>query len=204
MSLRLFRTGWRIAILIGGLIGVYLVITFFQVWSASRADSHDPADAIIVLGAAQYDGIPSPVLQRRLDHALELYDEGYAPRIVVTGGKRPGDRFTEAAASYRYLRAHGVPEDDILREEQGGNTWQQLAASKRFLANRGIATVILVSDDYHALRLARIADEVGLDAQVSPVDSGLSFAGSTRALVRETVAVSVGRLIGFRRLANLR
>ncbi len=154
----------------------YLLITFAQVVWASGRESHRPAQAIIVLGAAQYDGRPSPVLRGRLAHAVELYQQGVARTIVVTGGKKPGDRFTEAAAGYEYLRAHDVPESAILREENGDNTWEQLAAATRFLRNRHIDDVVLVSDDYHAYRLDRIAHELGLRAQVSPVDPGLSFA----------------------------
>ncbi len=184
-------------------VGFYLGITFLQVWRASTQDSHDAAEAIIVLGAAQYDGVPSPVLRGRLDHAIELYEAGVAPTLVVTGGKQPGDRFTEAAAGYRYLRDNGVPEFAILREEQGANTWDQLAAAARFLEPQDIDDVVLVSDDYHAYRLERIADELGLDAQISPVDPGLSTTGRARAMGRETVAVAVGRLIGFRRLVDL-
>lgn len=201
---RFIRMGWRIGVVVFGLLAIYLLVTFFQVWSASRDDSQDPADAIVVLGAAQYNGTPSPVLERRLDHAIELFEDGLAPRIVVTGGKQEGDQFTEAAAGFRYLREHGIAEGAILREEQGANTWAQLAASRRFLEDLGAETVILVSDDYHALRLSRIADEVGMDSHVSPVNSGLSFGGEMKAMVRETFAVATGRVIGFRRLANLR
>lgn len=201
---RLLRLSVRTGVVVAAAVVVYLVITFAQVWAASTGDRHDPADAIVVLGAAQYDGTPSPVLQRRLDHAVELYEQGVSDLIVVTGGKQPGDRFTEAAASYDYLRRSSVPEQDILREEHGTNTWEQLAAAHRFLSNRGITDVILVSDDYHALRLEKTAEEVGFNAQVSPIDSGLSFGAQARALVRETGAVAVGRLTGFRRLVNLR
>lgn len=186
------------------LVLVYVAVTFVQVLSANGTDDHDPADAIVVLGAAQYDGVPSPVLAARLDHALDLYRGQVAPIVVVTGGKQPGDRFTEAAAGYGYLRDRGVTDDAILREEQGSSTWEQLAAVRRLLAARGLDTVVLVSDDYHARRLQAIASEVGLGAQVSSVDPGLSFGGRVRALGRETVAVALGRVIGFRRLGNLR
>ena len=200
---RVLRLGVRAAVVCSLLLVAYLVVTFLQVtWAATR-DGHDPAQAIIVLGAAQYDGVPSPVLQGRLDHAFELWDDGVAPTLVVTGGKQPGDRFTEAAASFDYLRDKGVPELSILREEQGANTWEQLAAATRFLAERDIDQVVLVSDDYHALRLDRIAHELGLVAQVSPVDPGLSALGRAKALARETAAVAVGRIVGFRRLVNL-
>lgn len=185
------------------LLVVYVAVTFVQVWQATDRDSHEPAQAIIVLGAAQYDGRPSPVLRGRLEHVLDLYEQGVAPTIVVTGGKRAGDRFTEAAAGFQFLREHGVPESAILREEYGLNTWNQLAAATRLLRVRGIEDAVLVSDDYHAYRLDRIAHELGLDAQVSPVDPGLSGVGKAKALVRETAAVAVGRVIGFRRLVDL-
>lgn len=190
------------ALIVAGAL-VYLGITLFQVFEASTEDSHEPTAAIIALGAAQYDGRPSPVLRGRLDHAIELYREGVAPVIVVTGGKQPGDRFTEAAAGFTYLREHGVPEEAILREEQGANTWQQLAAATAFLRQRDITSAVLVSDDYHAYRLERIAEELGLDAQVSPVDPGLSMSGKAQAMAREAAAVAVGRVIGFRRLVNV-
>lgn len=193
----------RIAILTVAALVVYLVITFLQVWNGSNQAHHDPAQAIIVLGAAQYDGRPSPVLQARLDHAIELYGDGVAPLVVVTGGKQAGDRFTEASAGYRHLRQAGIPEPAILREEQGLNTWEQLAAATRLLRGLGLRSAVLVSDDYHAYRLDRIAHELGLQAQVSPVDPKLSAAGRVRAMARETAAVAVGRIIGFRRLVNV-
>lgn len=200
---RALRLGVRVALLVAALGSAYVAITFFQVWQAMDADSHEPAQAIVVLGAAQYDGRPSPRLRGRLDHAFALQQEGVAPVVVVTGGKQPGDRFTEAAASYRYLRELGLADEDILREEQGLNTWQQLAAVTYLLRSRGMVDVVLVSDDYHAYRVDRIADELGLDAQVSPVDPRLGAYERVKAITRETVAVAVGRVIGFRRLVDL-
>lgn len=200
---RIVRILVKITALAAVVVVGYLAITFVQVWNASNQDRRQTAEAIIVLGAAQYDGRPSPVLEIRLDHAVELYREGVAPMIVVTGGKQPGDRFTEAATGFAYLRNEGVPEGDILREEKGGNTWEQLAAATRFLQDRGATSAVLVSDDYHAYRLDRIAHGLGLRAQVSPVDPGLPGGERIKAMARETVAVAVGRIIGFRRLVNL-
>ncbi|MSV85905.1 MAG: YdcF family protein, partial [Actinobacteria bacterium] len=105
---------------------VYLGITASQVYVASRADQRAPTDAILVLGAAQYDGKPSPALQRRLEHALALYQSGVAPRIVLTGSKRPADRFTEAYAGYKYLIQAGVPEQDLVLVDTGTSTWESL------------------------------------------------------------------------------
>jgi uncharacterized SAM-binding protein YcdF (DUF218 family) len=189
------RTLW-IGLALVGLVVVYVAGTFVQVWLASRSDGARSADAIVVLGAAQYNGRASPALQNRLDHALDLYEQGLAPLIVVTGGRQEGDRFTEAAVGYHYLRAHGVPDSAIRMEVQGHTTYQSLAAAARFLRSEDIDDVILVSGPATAKRLAGISGDVGLDSAISPSD-GTPTLGS---LVRETGAVSVGRLIGYRRL----
>lgn len=178
----------------------YVTVTFLQVWRASSQDSSPPSDAIVVLGAAQYDGRPSPVLETRLRHALDLYQRGVAPTIVVTGGRRSGDTFTEATSGYNWLRERGVPDEAIRKEVQGTNTFESLAAASRFLREEGADEVVLVTDDYHALRVAGIAGEVGLDPHLSTV----SHEGSSATrLGRETLAVSVGRVTGYRRLTNI-
>jgi uncharacterized SAM-binding protein YcdF (DUF218 family) len=193
------RWGRRIlwtAIGLLGLLVLYLGGTFVQVWQASRSDAAREADAIVVLGAAQYDGRPSPALRNRLDHALELYEQGLAPLIVVTGGRQEGDRFTEATVGYNYLRDRGVPDEAIRKEVQGHTTYESVAATARFLRTEGIDDVILVSGPATAKRLAGISDDVGLEAAISPSEGTPTL----RSLVRETAAVSAGRLIGYRRL----
>lgn len=192
------RTVLRLALLFV-LIGVlYLTVTFVQVWMASNDDYRGSADAIIVLGAAQYDGVPSPVLEGRLDHALELHAQGVADKIVTTGSNQPGDRFTQGFAGYDYLRDQGVPDADIVVIVDGSNTWEELSAAANQLKPEGLTTVVLVSDPYHSLRAESIAVELGLTAEVSPTNSD-SAAGQ---LARETVGVAVGRVVGFRRLSN--
>jgi uncharacterized SAM-binding protein YcdF (DUF218 family) len=178
---------------------LYFAVTFVQVWQASRADHAREADAIIVLGAAQYDGTPSPVLAARLDHAIELYEEGIAPVIWVTGGGLAGDRFTEARAGDRYLQAHGVPAADVRLEVQGTSSWESLAATARYLRRDGDTEVVLVSSPYHALRTEHIAAEVGLSGHASPAGGG----NNVVRLTRETLAVGIGRVIGHRRLVDL-
>jgi len=185
------------------LLATYVGITFIQVYRASSHDGARPVDAVIVLGAAQYDGRPSLVLQDRLDHALALHEAGLAPTIVLTGGRREGDRFTEATAGYIYLRQRGVPDEALLKEVQGKNTYESLAASARFLRDRGLTTVVLVTDGYHAYRVGAIARDLGLDASVSPTETRLSRSSELRQILRETVAVSVGRVIGWNRLFRL-
>jgi uncharacterized SAM-binding protein YcdF (DUF218 family) len=193
-----------VAIVLALSVLTYLAVTFVQVWQASRSDEAAVADAIIVLGAAQYDGEPSPVLAARLDHAADLYRRGLAPLIVVTGGRREGDRFTEAGAGAAYLEALGIPGNAIERETTSSHSWESLAAAARFLRDDGIDRVLLVSDPYHSYRIEAIADDLGLDASVSPTrTSPTGTAGELRAMVRETAAVAVGRIVGYERLLRL-
>jgi uncharacterized SAM-binding protein YcdF (DUF218 family) len=195
----LIRWAFRIVAGLVAILVLYVGVTFAQVWWASRSDDHDPASAIVVMGAAQWNGRPSPVLQNRLDHAVELYELGAAPTIVVTGGKQAGDTVTQGFSGYEYLRDHGVPEDAIKVEVQGTNSFEELSASAFILSQADAGNdVVIVTDPYHALRVEEIADEVGLSAQVSPTDAS----SSVRQLGRETLAVALGRIVGFRRLAS--
>ena len=183
---------------------LYVAFTFAQVWRAARADQARPAEAIVVFGTAQYNGVPSPVLAARLDHAIALYKRDLAPVIVVTGGNQPGDRFTEATASANYLIQRGVPDDDVLREVSGTSSWQSLAAAANFLDERAIDDVLLVSDPFHSLRIRAMASELGLDGRSSPTKtSPIQGMSEARYMARETVAVAVGRVIGFRRQASI-
>ncbi len=180
---------------------VYLVVTFVQVWLASRRDGARPSQAIIVLGAAQYNGRPSPVLAARLDHAIDLYRRHIAPVVVVTGGRQPGDRFTEASASAAYLHQHAVPDSAILREVTGRSSWESLEAAARFLKERHMPNVVLVSDPYHSERIEAIAEEVGLHAVTSPTrTSPIRGFAALRRMVGETFRVAAGRIFGFGRL----
>ncbi len=183
----------------GLLVLAYVLGTFLDVWWASRQDTTDPVDAAVVLGAAQYNGVPSPALAGRLDHAAELHALGQVEVIVVTGGGQEGDATTEAKAGYDYLRAAGIPDEDLKLEVQGTSTYESLAATARFLREEGITDIVLVTDPYHARRSQLVAAEVGLDAAVSPTDASSDLS----RLTRETIAVGLGRIIGFRRLERL-
>jgi uncharacterized SAM-binding protein YcdF (DUF218 family) len=185
-------------------VTLYLVVTFAQVWRAAQDDEARPAQAIVVFGTAQYNGVPSPVLAARLDHAIELYEKDLAPVIVVTGGNQPGDKFTEATASANYLIQHGVPDEDVLREVSGTSSWQSLAAAANFLDDRAINEVLLVSDPFHSLRIRAMASELGLDGHSSPTQtSPIRGLTEARYMAREAVAVAVGRIVGFRRQASI-
>lgn len=192
---------WAIRLTVGlvGLVVLYVGVTYAQVWLASRQENHAQSSAIIVMGAAQWNGVPSPVLRNRLDHAVELYQQGAAPMVVVTGGKQQGDAVTQGRAGYDYLRAKGIPDAAIIVEVDGTNSYQELAASKRLVINAGGGPeVLIVTDPYHAMRVAAIASELGLDPRVSPTESG----STPREYFRESVAVAIGRLIGYRRLST--
>ena len=181
-------------------IVAFVGVTFVQVWFQSTRDEIKSADAIVVLGAAQWDGIPSPVLKARLDHALDLYAKELAPYIVTTGSKQKGDRYTEAYTGLTYLLERGVPESKIIVIVDGSNTYQSLSATSTAIQGVGLGSeVLLVSDPYHALRAKEIAREVGLDPSFSPTELDSPF----EQLARETIGTSIGRIIGFRRASTL-
>jgi uncharacterized SAM-binding protein YcdF (DUF218 family) len=200
---------WRRRVVVGLLVVValaflYYLINLFQVMEAGRSNTPESADVIVVLGAAQYDGRPSPQLAARLDHALDLWNAGIADQVMVTGGNRPGDRYTEAEASRAYLVERGVPNDIILSEGEGTTTYESLEAAAGLLTVAGLDRVVLVTDPYHSLRTRLIADEVGLDASVSPTPTSVvtGFGRFRRELV-EAGGVAVGRIIGFDRLSGI-
>ncbi|HET7092321.1 MAG TPA: YdcF family protein [Thermomicrobiales bacterium] len=137
-------------------------------WQA-RVDQARPADAIVVLGTAQWNGRPGPTLQARLDHGLALYRERLAPEIIVTGGRQPGDQFTEAEAGRDYLIAQGVPPDAIRLENAGRDSWESMQGVAAMLRGAPHHSAVLVSDGFHLLRLKLMARDLGLTAWASPV-----------------------------------
>lgn len=189
-------------LLVAGVL--YYAVSLFQVWATGRSHHSGRVDAIVVMGAAQYDGRPSPQLQARLDHVVRIYNEGVAPLVVVTGGNRPGDRFTEAESSATYLVDHGVPENVIISEDTGSTSWESLSNVADIARGRGIGTVVLVSDPYHSLRIRLMAEELGLRAYTSSTTT--SPVNGWSAVVRhlkEAAGVAVGRVIGFERVDAL-
>ena len=198
-----FGLRWAIRIVLGllAVIVLYIGVTFAQVWWASRQDNTSPAAAIIVMGAAQWNGSPSPVLKGRLDHAADLYEERGAPVVIVAGGKQVGDKETQGLVSFEYLRARGIPESAIKIEVDGTNSFEELSSSAYIMNQAGLAdTAVIVTDPYHAYRSVAIAEEVGLAAHVSPTDGRSTLSD----YVRETGAVAIGRILGYRRLASWR
>ena len=194
----------RVVIVLATVALAYYVVTLYQVWSTGRRDQARPVDAIVVLGAAQYDGRPSPQLAARLDHVIELWPRGLAPIVVVTGGKQPADRFTEADASARYLVARGVPESALVFENVGRSTYESLEGVAELMRERNVRTVLLVTDPFHALRSRLTAEELGLEAYVSPTATSVVTGGSSLTRhMKEAAGISFGRIFGFDRLRGL-
>jgi uncharacterized SAM-binding protein YcdF (DUF218 family) len=191
--------GWRVLLAVGVLGVLYLVSLVVRVILFGGHDRQARADVIIVLGASQADGRPRPVLEARLRHGVELYQHGAAPRIIFTGGRRKGDRFTEAETGRRYAEARGVPAEAILLENHGGTTWQEIQASADIMRRHGLRRAILVSDPYHGFRLNRMAQDLRLPAVFSPTPYSQYRSIETRVpfILREVGAYAVYRLVGM-------
>jgi uncharacterized SAM-binding protein YcdF (DUF218 family) len=171
---RLFLAGGVAVLLVGGFATA-------RIWQQGTTDERRPTDAIIVLGAAQYDGRPSPVFEARLTHAVALWRDGLAPAFIVTGGKLPGDRTTEAAAAREYALGHGIPPAAIFGEDRAHNTLDSLEAVARLMRERGLRSAVIVSDPTHMLRALRIAHDLGIEAYGSPTTTSPVWADPGRA-----------------------
>jgi uncharacterized SAM-binding protein YcdF (DUF218 family) len=160
-------------LIIVGAVAVAIVggYTTYRVWDEGQHDDRQPADAIVVMGAAQYDGRPSQLFAARLDHAVDLYRAGLAPRLIVTGGKAEGDRTTEAASARAYAVAHGVPAGAILAEDKSRTTLESIRAVGGILRAHGLGNAIFVSDRPHMLRVLRMAADDGIEAWGSPTQT---------------------------------
>jgi uncharacterized SAM-binding protein YcdF (DUF218 family) len=179
------------------LVLVVVGFTAFRVWQVAREDSRAHVDAIVVLGASQFDGRPSSIFRSRLDHAKTLYDAHVAPVVVTVGGNRQGDRFTEAGAGAAYLRGRDVP--GVVELAVGRDTLSSLRAVAAEAKRRSWHDVVLVTDPWHSYRARAMADEVGLRATTSPTRSGPAVQGrgrEIRYIARETVAYLYFRVFG--------
>ncbi len=198
------RTLRRVSVWFVVALALYVAVTFAQVVLAGRQQVTSSAEAIVVLGAAQYDGRPSPQLEGRLLTAIDLWNDGAAQYFIVTGGRQEGDRFTEAETSRNVALDNGVPDSSILFEDQGTTTWESLQGVAQLVEQYEISSVILVTDPYHAMRASLIAKRSGINVvgvatvQDSVVDG---FASLRRHLV-ETAGVAIGRVTGFRQISG--
>jgi len=202
---RAFRWVLQRIVIIGILVGGYFVVTGVQVWLTSRHDDARAAQAIVVMGAAQYDGVPSPDLVARLQDAFSLWSRGLASEIVVTGAKEKGDTYTEAEASATWLEQppRDVPVADIV-EVGGDDSWQSLAQATTALHQRGLVRVLIATDGFHEDRCLAIATELGLQAWPVPATSSpISGWSAMPYFAKEAVGVGLGRIVGYSHLHAL-
>lgn len=200
MSVLRSIAAWTIAVALAAT--AYLAIVVVGNVLVGARSSDEPADVIVVMGAAQYDGVPSPLLEGRLQAALDLWRAGLAPLVAVTGGKQEGDRFTEAAASRRWLVDRGVPAAAILSEDAGRSTFGSLELLAPVLRSAGASRLLIVSDSWHLPRSVLSARELGFTARGAAAGSGRLLWSGDHSM-REAVGVAAGRLIGFGRLLDI-
>jgi len=183
-----------------------IVLAFIAIWAASMAavivfswiDQARPAESIVVLGAAQYAGRPSPVLKARLDHGIDLWTRGMGKVLVLTGGRGYGDTMSEAEVGRTYARRHGVPDTVILLEKEGRTSRESMLGVAELLQKRGIRTAILVSDPFHMLRLSIIGRRFGLVPYTSPTRTSpisLSRHEEWRYMLAESIKVPIAFLL---------
>ncbi|WP_441297581.1 YdcF family protein [Actinosynnema sp. ALI-1.44] len=189
---------WIVRGLLGLVLMLVLVVggTGFRVWQQARQDDRTKADAVVVLGAAQYDGRPSPILEARLKHAKNLFDRGVAGYIITGGGRRTGDIYTEAEAGRLWLTSHGVPRAKVIVVGEGSDTLGTINAVAKTALDRGWRSAVIVSDPWHSLRARTMAHDAGLSAWTSPTHSGPVV--QTRETQAKYILRETGALLYYR------
>jgi uncharacterized SAM-binding protein YcdF (DUF218 family) len=187
-------------LLAGGIACIWALTIALVLFAGARPTVH-PADVILVLGAAQYNGRPSPVLKARLDHAIELYDSRLAGHVIVTGGVGAGDTLSEGEVARRYAIDHGVPDSVILVDRKGVTSAQSMDAAAALMRANDWSSALLVSDSYHMLRLELLARLAGIQpyrapAPSSPIDR--DAATHRRYVLRESVLLPAQAILGAR------
>ena len=182
---------------------VYSAFTYRQVRIVAASDEAGPADAIVVLGAAQYNGRPSPVFRARLDHALKLFEEGHANIIVTTGSFGPDPNFSEAHVATEYLSESGVDSSQIVTEQGSGTTYDTVLAVVRLMQSNGWRTALIVSDGFHLYRVSEIFEDNAVQTRVSPAPDSLIETSPTSRMwysLREVLLITayrLGRVVGL-------
>jgi uncharacterized SAM-binding protein YcdF (DUF218 family) len=162
------RAGWSVLVVVSAAVLAYIAWLSMRIEHVGARDDAQPADVILVLGAAEYNGHPSPVLRARLDHAVELYLRKLAPRILTTGGAGGDPVFTEGTVGRSYLMSQGVPSDAIIVENEGDTTVYSVASAAEIIRRMGLSSAIVVSDGYHVYRVKKMLEARGLRAYGSP------------------------------------
>ncbi|MGY1607592.1 YdcF family protein [Geodermatophilus sp. SYSU D00700] len=184
-----------------GVLAALLLVasTAVAIWWTARQDGRPSSDAIVVLGSAQYNGVPSSIFEARLEHAAALWEDGVAPVVVTVGGKAAGDQFTEAEAGRAYLLDAGIPEESLLAVPEGVDTLESVRAVGTAFAERGWSSAVLVTDPWHAMRAERMAEDAGFTVESSPTRQGPAVrtrGTQFRYILRETAAYLLYRVTG--------
>jgi uncharacterized SAM-binding protein YcdF (DUF218 family) len=196
------RVGSLVVRLVAALIVAVVLIggsTALAIWWNARQDARPPSDAIVVLGSAQYNGVPSSIFAARLEHARQLYQQGVAPVVVTVGGRKVGDQFTEAEAGRDYLSHEGIPAAALLAVPKGVDTLQSMKDVAAVFRGHGWHSAVLVTDPWHAMRAERMAEDSGMDVASSPTRQGPAVQTRStqfRYILRETAAYLVYRVTG--------
>lgn len=186
-----------VALLLGIAAGaVFYIHTCLSIVAQAHMDERRPADAIVVFGAAEYYGRPSPVLRARLDHGLDLYRQDMAPFVITTGGSGKDPRFSEGGVGHDYLASRGVPDASLIEETQGGDTAQSAERVAVIMRANGLHTCLAVSDAYHLFRVKRLMSEEGLPCYGSPRPTSIPRTAWTRfwAVQREAFSFTLWKL----------
>ncbi|GAB3192641.1 YdcF family protein [Geodermatophilus arenarius] len=196
------RAGALVTRVFGAVVLAALLLvasTAAAIWWTARHDARPASDAIVVLGSAQYNGVPSSIFEARLEHALSLWEDGVAPVVVTVGGKAAGDQFTEAEAGRDYLMSAGVPGESLLAVPEGVDTLESMRAVGTAFGERGWTSAVLVTDPWHAMRAERMAEDAGISAESSPTRQGPAVQTRNtqfRYILRETAAYLLYRVTG--------
>jgi len=192
------RRWWlRLLILVVLAVALFLAVTAVEVVSTASLQELHPADAIVVFGAAEYSGHPSPVLRARLDHALDIFHDGQAPVVITTGGAAADPSFSEGGVGRDYLMRHGVPERSLIAETQGRDTSESAARVGVIMRANGLHSCIAVSDAYHVFRIRKLLEHEGIGpVYVAPRPDSRPHGTMQRALavLREATSYSLWRL----------
>lgn len=184
---------------------VYLGWTFVEVYKEAVTAKPVQSQAIVVMGSAEYNGVPSRDLASRLDKAKLLFQEKYAPLIFLTGGSAPGDQYSEASAGEKYLVSKGVPSSSIIANPIGRDTWESVVSVSALLKSHNIKSVIVVSDGFHLLRSTQMVSSLGYKTSAAPaINSPVHGVQLAIDFGRETVAVAASRIVGYKFLSVLR
>ena len=192
------RRWWlRLLILAVLVVALFLTITAVEVLRTASLEELHPADAIVVFGAAEYSGHPSPVLRARLDHALDLFQRGVAPVVITTGGAGDDPSFSEGGVGRDYLMHHGVPERRLIAEMQGRDTAESAVRVGVIMRANGLHSCIAVSDAYHVFRIRKLLEHEGIGpVYVAPRPDSLPHGAAQRAVavLREATSYSLWKL----------